>query len=485
MTRIPPLPGRARRLVLGLALAGGLSGCASDRGIAPARALPVQDALARELTLGEGTPAPLPARDWWKKYGDAGLERWIETGLRDNPAPRIAEDRLARAQAIFDEAAAARLPALGFEAQSTVQRFSANGIFPPPLGGTVHSLNDVDFAARWDADFFGRVAARISAARERIHAAQALSQDARLRLAGAIAHAYFALAQAERSLALSREDLALRERQLALVSARAKAGLDTEIDRRTALGPVPLARLDIERARERVALCRNALAALAGAGPQAATEAHAVLPAAPLLAPPASLPLDLLARRADVAAALAQARATQREVEAARADFYPDVQLSALVGLDALGTANLFRLQSRTWAVTPALHLPLFAGGSLRARLREAGSESDAAIDAYRQAVLAAAREAADALASVHANALQRGEQEAALGNAQSALLLASARRAAGLGNELPEIAARGAVLAQERAQLELALRGADLDVSLALALGGGYEPGHEPEMEK
>jgi len=451
-----------------------LAGCAADRQIAPRERLPGEAEIARSLHLG---PDPIDGRagpQWWKRYNDPELDRWIEAGLRDSPAPRMAQARIDRARAMFETASAARLPSAAVGAQATGERFSANGFFPPPIGGSTIVLNDIDLTAHWDADFFGRISSRIEAARGSAMAAQLQAEDARARLAAAIAHAYFSLARAQRLHELAQSELETRTLLLDLVAARVHAGLDAEGDRRVALVPVPQARAELERSAEAVELARNALAALAGAPPQDAADVRAILPAGTLLDPPAGLPLDLLARRADVAAARVQAEATLRTVDAARADFYPDVSIDALAGLDAVGAKHLFELASRTWQVAPAVHLPLFDAGRLRANLRASSAEADMALLAYRGTVLDAAHEAADSLASARSLARQREQLEISLRSAREAQRLAHVRLTAGLASAQGEFLALVQVQTQERSLAELLARAASNDVSLALALGGG-----------
>jgi len=214
---------------------------------------------------------------------------------------------------------------------------------------------------------------------------------------------------------------------------------------------------------------------LAGQAPDAADTVQARLPDDAALAPPTALPLDLLARRADIAAAQRRVAASLRGVDAARADFYPNVNINALVGLDSLTTQRLFEYNSRTWQVGPALHLPIFQGGSLRAALRSASAQTDEAIDAYNATVLQAAREVADTSSSIAAVRRQRAQQELATANAQAAADLAVTRYRAGLGNFLTVLTAQGAVLSQRRSEVDLDARAAALDVSLALAMGGGF----------
>jgi NodT family efflux transporter outer membrane factor (OMF) lipoprotein len=438
-----------------------------------------QDAAGRlHLDAGAAGGAPLAAAGenaWWTVYRDPELTRWIELGMHDSPDLRAAGARLAQAEAFLAATRAGESPSLNFNAQSVSERVSGTGIFPPPLAGMVGTINDVDLAATLELDLFGRLSARTDAARLDAQAG-ALDRDlAGVRLAGAIGHAYFELARAQRARRIAVEIETDRGKTLELVRDRVRAGLDTQVERRLAEVTVPEIRVDIERADEQIALARHALAVLSGQAPDAANAVEARLPDDAALAPPAALPLDLLARRADVAAAQRRVAAALRGVDAAKADFYPNVNINALVGLDSLSTQRLFEYNSRTWQVGPAVHLPIFQGGSLRAALRSAGAQTDAAIDAYNALILQAAREVADASSSIAAVRRQRAQQELATANAQAAADLAVIRYKAGLGNFLTVLTAQGAVLSQRRSEVDLDARAAALDVSLALALGGGF----------
>jgi NodT family efflux transporter outer membrane factor (OMF) lipoprotein len=461
-------------LILG---AASLGACVSTAGIAPSEKLPTKDETAAKLQLSATTASsPLPSETWWSVYNDQELNRWIETGLAQNPTLKEASARLSRAEAAFASAQASKLPKLDFQANSTSERFSNNGIFPPPIGGEVATDNDIDLAASLELDLFGRLQSRIDAAHWQAAAGVADRDLARVRLAGAIAHAYFDLARAQRARQIAVEIEESRGKVLGLVRDRVAAGLDTQVERRLAEVTIPEVRVEIERANEQIALARHALALLAGQAPQAADGVDARLPADAMLAPPANLPLDLLSRRADVVAAQLRAVAALRSVDATRADFYPNISISALAGLDALGTRHLFEGESRNWQVEPAIHLPLFDGGSLRAQLRSASAEADTAIDTYNATVLQAAGEVADASSSIASVQRQRAQQMQATEQAQAAMDLAAIRYQAGLGNYLTVLTAQGNLLTQRRAQVELDGRAAALDVNLALALGGGFQ---------
>lgn len=460
-----------------------LCGCASDPSLAPHEKMPASQELAAKLALQPAEPelASQPSMTWWTAYKDPELARWIETGLSDSPTLREATARWRQAQAFFAAARAAQFPTITASADSTAQRISGNGIFPPPLAGMVGTINDVDLSAAMELDLFGRLSARTDAARWNAEASALDRELARIRLAGAISHAYFELARAQRARRIAVEIETARKQTLELVLRRVSAGFDTQVERRLAEVTVPEIRVDIELADEQIALARHALAVLAGKGPEAANAVNAQLPEEGALVPPTALPLDLLARRADVAAAQRRVLAALSSVEAARADFYPNVNLMALVGLNSFTTQLLFEYGSRTWQVGPAIHLPVFDAGALRARLRSASAETDAAIDAYNEAILQAAREVADAASSIAAVKRQREQQALATEHAQAAFELASIRYEAGLGNYLTVLTAQGGVLVQRRAQVELDARAAALDVSLALALGGGFRDEKRP----
>jgi NodT family efflux transporter outer membrane factor (OMF) lipoprotein len=469
---------RGAALAAALSALLALAACAADPALAPKETLPDPAALAARLQLAPpgADTAPLPSTTWWTAYGDAELDRWIELGLRDSPSLRQAAARVAQARAGFEVARAAQLPSVGFGADIDQQRISSNGIFPPPLAGMVGTVDDIGLSGQFDLDLFGRLAARSDAARISAEAATIDGEQVRVRLAGAIAHAYFELAHAQQTVRILQDLEVDRSHLLDLVGQRVRAGFDTQVERRLAEIPVPQIRVEIERAAEQVTLARHALAVLAGQPPKAAAGVEARLPPAAASAPPEALPADLLARRADIAAAQLRVRATLREVDAARAAFYPNVNLTALVGLDALGLANVFKWPSRVWQLEPALHLPIFEGGALRAGLRGASAQTDEAIAAYNATVLQAAGEVADDLSSLASVQRQRELQHEATHSAQAAYELAGIRYQAGLGNLLSVLTAQSSELAQERAQVDLDARSAALGVSLALALGGGWQ---------
>jgi NodT family efflux transporter outer membrane factor (OMF) lipoprotein len=447
-----------------------LAGCASP-GVAVA-----PRAVLEPATLGAFGIAPAwPAERWWSAWGDARLEAIVDQALAGSPSLKSAEERVRLAQAAADAAGAAHKPQANLSVELTDQRFTENGLIPPPLAGATRWNNSAQIGVGWELDLFGRQRAALDAAIGQSRAAQADAQAARVLLAGNVASAYFNLARLIENRRLATESLAQREQVLALVRQRISAGLDTRVELRQAEGLIAQTQVEIEAIDEATARARHALAELAGQGPQAFDALAPTLAAVRSTELPAALPADLIGRRADLVAQRWRVDAAAKDVDAARAQFYPNVNLVAFVGLSSLGLDRFVEAGARTYGVGPALHLPLFDGGRLRAQLDAKRADADAAVDAYNGTLLRALREVADEVTSLQSLERQQRAQAEATVAADAAYDLAVQRYQAGLGNFLVVLTAQTNVLAQRRAAADLKARHLAAEVALSRALGGGY----------
>lgn len=472
MNNIPKMTGRQRgatALAVGAALL--LTACANPAGIAPQSSL--RDSSTLELAAATPTQAAV-APDWWRAFGDARLDRLVEQALAGSPSLRLAQTRLARARAVSEVADAALLPQLNLGADITRQRYTENGAVPAPLAGSVRETGTLQLSSSWEIDFFGKNRAALDAALGSARAAEADVLAARTLLASQVVRNWLQLSRLQDQLAVAERALAQRGEQLTLVRDRVNAGLDTRLELRQAEGGLPEARQQIEALREQMALGRNALAALV-AQPLAQLDLGApTLSALQLPAMPAMLPADLLGRRADVQAARWRVEASGQDLRSARAQFYPNINLNAFAGLSSIGLGNLIQAGSLQWGIGPALRLPIFDAGRLRANLQVKTADLDAAVESYNQAVIDAVREVADQLASARSIGVQQREQRAAQQAAEGAYDIAVQRYRAGLGNYLNVLTAESSVLAQRRLQVDLQARALDVQAQLARALGGG-----------
>lgn len=460
---------RPTRLAISLLVLAGLVACSTEPSQPPAQAW-----TAERLNLPASASTPIAAH-WWQSWGDARLQGLIAQALREHPGMAQAQARVQRMQALAGVTDAARLPQAELSAEQVRQRYSKHGILPTPFAGHIWSNNTLQVGLGWTPDLWGEQRNALAAALGQARAAEADAAVAAQLLGTQILRGSIALARLLAQSEASAQLIQVRAQSQTLVSQRRAAGLDTRIEQ--AQSDATLAELQTQHAalQEQVALTRHQLAALCGLAPQALTDYAPRLSDFALAPLPASVGADLLGRRPDVVAARWRAEAAQGQVQVARTQFYPSVHLGLFAGYNALGTEHLLEAGSRQYGVVPALRLPLFEGGRLRAQLTGREAERDLAVAQYNQAVLDAVREAADALHSEQAAAQQRQAQAQALDSSALAHTLAQQREQAGLGNRLAVLGAQATLIAQQRAATDLLARQLDVRVQLMKALGGGW----------
>jgi len=473
-TRVPERASRLAAWTIALAAAVGLAGCADMAGIASKATL--RDAAAFHLPANEADAIVVDSR-WWTAFGDPQLDRLIDKAIAGNPNLQSTQARLMRAQSAIESAESARKPTLAGAIDLTRQRLSENYIYPSPLGGSVQNFGNLQLNGSWEIDFFGKHRSALDAAIGSANAAAADAQAARLLLASNVARGYLQWARLNAQLTVAERTLAQRDETLRLVRDRVSAGLDTRLELNQSEGGLPEARQQIEALKEQIALAQHALDALVGEPDATRALAPPALQAVKSIPLQAVIPADLLGRRADIVAARWRVEAATQDVANARTQFYPNVNLVAFVGMQSLGFDNLVKASSGQWGIGPAIRLPIFEGGKLRANLRGKAADQDAAIESYNAAVLDAVRDVADNVSSTQSIARQQQEQAGAQRSAEAAYDIAVQRYRAGLGNYLNVLTAETTVLAQRRQAVDLAARSLDAQVGLARALGGGWKP--------
>jgi NodT family efflux transporter outer membrane factor (OMF) lipoprotein len=452
----------------------GLGGCASFAEI-HTQAKMIQPQSLSPARQDDENANSFPTQNWWEDFADPQLNALIEQAIIANPSIKIAESHVIETQASATAIGSARYPQLNGEVKSTRERLSATSIYPPPLGGSTVTMNSATLTGQWQLDLFGKNRAALDAAIGQTRAAEADAQAARVLVAANIAQQYFNLARLQMQQNLDRSMLRQREHTLDLVEQRVSAGLDTTLTQRQAQAEVPQIRRDLAALDEQVALARHGLAVLLGAEPSAMDTLVTHLPSVALPKVPSHLPAELLGHRADVVAARWRVESELHGIQETRAEFYPNINLSAFIGFESLGLSKWLSAGSRTLGVGPALSLPIFDAGLLRAKLRGKTAGADAAIENYNATVLSAMRNVADQLSSWRALQVQLQEQTSALASVSSAYELALTRYRGGLTNYLDVLTAENAVQQQHRILIDLQARVYELDVAVMQALGGGY----------
>ena len=463
--------GKGHHLCCAVALL--LSGCVT----APPTTPRVVETPAASLGLG-AAPAPHVEQAWWKAFNDPQADRLVAQALEKNPGLQSALSRIRAAQAELSSARALSYPQVTLDAQEQRELISNRYGYLPPYGGSWRWVGDAQAHLSWSLDFWGKQAALIDKARSTAQASALDAAAARLALAGMFAQSYIALSLAWQNLDIARQTVAERQTILDLTQSRVTSGLENEASLEQAKALLAMANIELRRTEAARDVAVHAIAALVGEGagayPDITRPSAALESALPL---PATLPADLLSRRPDVLAAKARITAAMRGRDAADADFYPNINLVAAIGFQAIGLSSLFSADALTMGAGPALHLPIFDAGRLRAQYARATADLDTAVADYNGAVVGAVRQTADALTLVSSLSDQRAQQQKALESAGRALRLAEERYRLGLSGQIPMLTAESTLLTARQQMAALVAEATAQRVTLLLSLGGGFEP--------
>jgi NodT family efflux transporter outer membrane factor (OMF) lipoprotein len=468
------LPGQPGRTGLATAAVLLLAACTAH---APLKALPDKPAesLAFSRTVGGAPQGQWPEREWWNAYGDAQLASLIKEGLAANPDMDAALARIHAAEARAAGTRAPMIPSLEANLGSQRTLFSENGMFPAPIGGSTIWQNKASLDFRWELDFWGKHKSALAGARRDTAAARIDKESAELALSTSIARRYVEWQRIESQLDLAKALLKQREGLLALAQRRVAAGLDSNVQLRAAEAAVPDTRADIAALETQSAIARIELAALVGSGPDRGLDLSRPSAKAPQGAgSPTVIPADLLARRPDVLSRRLRAEAAASRADGAQADFYPNVNLAATVGLDSKTFGDWIDMGSKFYNVGPAINLPLLGGGRRRATLNLRTAEYDEAVAMYRQSLVGATRDVATALTDLRSVDTEQREATAAVTAQSQSHDLARRRYEGGLATMTDVLVAEAGLLNQRRRLADLDARRLDASVRLVAALGGG-----------
>jgi NodT family efflux transporter outer membrane factor (OMF) lipoprotein len=274
-----------------------------------------------------------------------------------------------------------------------------------------------------------------------------------------------------------RASLQQREKILEITRRRHAAGLATAIDVTTVETTLPAGRREQEQIEEAIALLRNQLAALIGKGPgdgESITRPGLALRDGVGL--PGTLPAELVGRRPDLAAQRWRVEAASQGIAAAKAAFYPNINIVAFAGLQSLGFSKFLSAGSMVRGVTPALSLPIFEGGRLRSQLGAQSAAYDAAVEQYNATLVHALLEVANTVTQMQSVETQRQLATQALASARQAHALADRSFRAGITDSLTVLSARLVLLGEEQQAARVELQRLDNYASLMAALGGGLK---------
>ncbi len=460
-------------LTLALALLLPLAACRSTPPAPPVLDLPVASASADPSLVR-----------WWQHFDDPTLDALIEEALTNNLDLRTAMVRVDLARAHVLLAQASLFPSLNLSVEPSRGRSTLAGWQPLPSGfNPTHNDYLVALRAAYEIDLWGRAGKSTDAARQELLASGYARETVRVAVGAETARAYFGLLAADAERTLQQETLQAREQTLALQQRLQQSGVIGDFDLQRAQAERAAVLANLAAAERAVGQYETALAAIVGRSPREVYEARIARDASParLLAVPeipADLPSDLLERRPDVRQAAAQLAAADLRIDAARAQYFPSLTLTASYGSESAALSKLFSAPALIWGAGASLLQPLIGLKAIDANVQAESARREAALLTYTQSVQSAFRETRDALIAHRQTRTTLAAQSERRRQLKNALELAELRYRAGYSGYLEVLDAQRQLL-QAQSQEILAARDRRFAlIELFKALGGGWENG-------
>lgn len=444
------------------------------------KATPIQEEtlsrdMEKNLALFEHHDTHL-VREWWRGYGDEQLNVILDQALSTAPSLKSLEARYAQANAIIESVQSRNLPHISANASVIRERFSENHIFPQPLGGSTNNQYQPALTLDYDFDFWNARSSRILAAKNGALAQRASIEATKIALSSAMCETYLSWNVDEKKLSVltdmeqtNREELKIVEKQYRLGLIDAVAINDKKSSRLQIAQRAEVLKRSIEGKKEALCVLGGFLPSYAQTlrTPQI-NEAFA----APL---PKEVMLNLVAHRPDVAVAQYTALSKSHTIEETKAEFYPNISLSGLIGFTSFSWTKLLARSSFTPSAGIALSLPLLDWGERKAHLQNSVSDYNSSVYDYNQAVIKAANEVVVLLKQSKLLESQRQLHEDEMDAKKANREIARKQLLQGFSTKLPYLSAEKIVFEGEIETLSLQETKWLLQINLIKALGGGY----------
>ncbi|WP_024513866.1 efflux transporter outer membrane subunit [Bradyrhizobium sp. Tv2a-2] len=470
---------RAAVALFALVLCPGLSGCilGSER---PELNLDVPAAY-RAAPKGAAADRAVPALDWWHGFRSSELTALMDAAQVYNYDIAVAIAQIVQADAQVGVSGAALLPTISGNASSERERTASSGSSSLTgignSGNSTFSVYSSSLTASYILDFWGKNRATLSASEESATASRYNREVVTLTTMATVANTYFTILAAQDQIRVTRQNLAAAERILNLIRTQFAGGTASQLDlsqqealvatERAAIPPLEVTR------DQNIA----ALAVLVGRAPanfnvRGGSTGQIVVPR---VTP--GLPSELLYQRPDIRQAEATLAASNFSVEAARAAFFPQIQLTGATGIQSTAFASLFTPGAWFYTMTASLTQPIFDGFLLESQLKQAKGLQLQDLQTYRKAVISAFSDVEKALIGLQKFTLQERLQQDAVAASRKAFEVAETQLRGGTVNLVTVLQAEQTLFTAENNLVTVRLNKLLAASSLFQALGGGWTP--------
>jgi multidrug efflux system outer membrane protein len=431
-----------------------------------------------DVANAQPTTRPIPTA-WWRLYDDPQLDRLVAAADAANQDIRQALGRVDQARAQARAAASFTLPTITLDPSYTRTRTSGNRASPVTGQRTpAFTFNDwrIPFDLTYEVDVWGRLRRAVQVAEAQVRASEADEAVVRLTIRSDVALFYYSLRSFDAQAQILQQTVAAFEEQVRLVRAQFKTGLADPIalyQAQAQLDATAAQLRDVRRARDDE---EHAIAILCGEAPASFSIEPKPLVDASTPPVPAGLPAELLRRRPDVAEAEQNVVAANAQVGVATAEFFPKFTLTGTAGFESASAGDLLDWRSKMASIAPAVSVPIFEGGRLRANLEATQAQYRQTVAAYVNLVLAAYGEVEDALTDLHATSDEARRLRSAIDASSEYVRVARVQFDRGLATYLVVIDAERTLLSNQLSLAQAVSAQTAASLRLVKALGGGWE---------
>ncbi len=421
----------------------------------------------------EATAASLADAPWWDVYRDDTLKYLIRVALEKNYDLRVAATRVEQARAVVAEAQSMFLPALDYDGLGSTGRNEQYGRAVRNRGRrTTEAISSV--SAAWEVDMWGRIRRLNEADQAQFFATEEARRGVALSLLSEVATAYFQLLELDAELEIARRTADSFQASLKIFRQRLNGGVASKLETSRAEAALAATAATIPGLERQIAATENQISILLGRAPAAIPRSTTLLEQTMPPEVPAGLPSALLEHRPDIRQAEQLLRAANAEIGVAIAEFLPHIELTGTRGRMSPDFLTL-NGATQTWATTGDVSGPLFRGGALVAGYKGAKAARQQARLQYRQTILNALQEVADALCARDKYEEMRVQLALSVVAYRESVKVSSQRYVAGRASYYEVLEAQ-----QELFPAEIALARTQLNQLLAIvqlykALGGGW----------
>ncbi len=462
------------KVLLGGLAIGTLAGCnVGPKYKRPAYPAPPAFRGADDSTAIGDPKAALGDQRWSEVFKEPELQELLRRALENNYDVRIAAQRVLEQQAQVQITRAAQFPTLS--AGGT----GLGATLPASLGdqvGSPLSFGSFSLSAAWTPDFWGQYRKQTEAARAQMLAQSWAQRTVRMTLVQQVVTSYVQLRALDQQLEITRQTLKARQESLQLTQTLERGGSAPLSDVRQAEQLLYTASSQIPQLEQQIQQQENALNLLLGSNPGPVVRRADQALAPPPQDLPVGLPSQLLERRPDIQQAEQTLIAANAQIGVARAQFFPQLSLSASAGLGGDQFSNLFDPSGKTIYGLGSLAQPIFQGGKLKGQLRLSQETEKEMVLSYQKTIAGAFRDVSNALIAANKQRANREQQVKLVAAAQDATRLARLRYQGGATAYL-EVLTTDSALFSAQLNLVTAQQAEALTlVQLYNALGGGWQ---------